>query len=296
MSALDDFVLCADDFSYVGSGLSGPECVVAEADGTLWMSDNRGGVTRLTPDGRQAVIGSISGKPNGIAMERTGNLLIADIANGKVLRLFPNGCHEVVVEKVAGAPIGAVNFVLVDRQDRIWVTVSTRTVPYTDAVKTPIPDGYIFRFDNGSPCIVTRGICFTNEMRIDDCERFIYVAETALGRVVRLPLLPDGSTGPPEIFGPKRLFEGALIDGITFDEDQNLWVTELTRNALAVIARDGTPRIVFEDPAGTTLLLPTSICFGGADRRTAYVGSLKMDRLATFRAPVPGQSLPHSRN
>ncbi len=36
-----------------------------------------------------------------------------------------------------------------------------------------------------------------------------------------------------------------------------------------------------------------SIAFGGADRRTAYLGSLMGTTLATFRSPVPGRPLPH---
>lgn len=293
MASIDGFALRAADFSYVGSGLRSPECTIAEADGTLWVSDSRGGVTRLMPDGQQAVIGSIPGKPNGIAMDRQGNLLVADIAGGKLYRLFRDGRHEVILDSLAGTPLGAVNFVLADRRDRLWITVSTRTCPYTDAVRTPVPDGYVIRLDSDGPHIVAQGICFTNEIRIDSTEHFVYVAETALGRVLRLPLLSDGSLGAPEVFGPARLFEGALIDGITFDEEHNLWVTELTRNALGVISPDGVARVVFEDPAGHSLLAPSSIAFGGLDRRTAYVGSLKMDRLATYRAPVPGQPLSH---
>src|SRR6266404_378656 len=147
MSAIDDFVLRPADFSYVGSGLRSPECTIAEVDGTLWISDDRGGVIRLAPDGRRALIGSIAGKPNGIAMDRQGDLLVADIAGGKVYRLFRDGSHEVIVEAVSGTPLGAVNFVLVDRRDRLWITVSTRTNPYADAVRTPIPDGYIIRLN-----------------------------------------------------------------------------------------------------------------------------------------------------
>ena len=68
----------------------------------------------------------------------------------------------------------------------------------------------------------------------------------------------------------------------------NLWVTEITRNAILVIRPDGSAQTVFEDPAGTVLLVPTSITFTGPDRRTALVGSLKATRLASFRSPVPG--------
>jgi hypothetical protein len=40
---------------------------------------------------------------------------------------------------------------------------------------------------------------------------------------------------------------------------------------------------------------PTSVTFGGPDLRDAYVGSLKMDRLPHFRAPVAGPPPVHWR-
>jgi gluconolactonase len=95
------------------------------------------------------------------------------------------------------------------------------------------------------------------------------------------------------VFGPEPLFPGAKVDGITFDAAGNLWVTEITRNALVVISPEGEATTVFDDPEHRTLDFPTSIAFGGPDRRTAYVGSLNMDRLACFEAPFPGQRMRH---
>jgi sugar lactone lactonase YvrE len=47
--------------------------------------------------------------------------------------------------------------------------------------------------------------------------------------------------------------------------------------------------------AGPRLQFPTSVCFAGQDLRTAYVGSLAMPRLPTFRSPVPGLPMSHWR-
>jgi gluconolactonase len=43
--------------------------------------------------------------------------------------------------------------------------------------------------------------------------------------------------------------------------------------------------------AGAKLKLPTSLSFGGADRRTVYVGSLGLPHLLTFNAPIAGLPL-----
>jgi sugar lactone lactonase YvrE len=294
MTSIRDFRLRKEDLHPVGCGLGRPECILPERDGTLWISDNHGGVTRIAPNGNQKLIGTLSGDPNGIAMEAGGAFLIANISAGKLQRLHRDGRSEVVLDELGGKPLGAVNFVTVDDVGRIWVTVSTRAEPRSQAVHHPRPDGYVILLDATGARIVGNGFHFANEIRIDHVNSYAYVAETALGRVVRHKL--DGAlnlVGPPEVYGPSRLFEGALIDGITFDAQGNLWVTEITRHALVVITPDGSSHTVFEDLSGTFLNFPTSIAFGGPDLRTAYVGSLKMDHILRFEAPFPGQRPPY---
>ena len=290
---MTSFRLRAQDFRFVGHGLSRPECVLARADGTLWVSDKRASVMRIAADGSQSLLGPRTGAPNGLAMDSSGVLYIADIDAGAVFRLFPDGRHGLVLDRIDGKPLGAANFVYLDERERLWITVSTRTEPRSLAVKTPTPDGYIVLADGSGVRTVAQGLCFTNEVRIDADGRHLYIAETALGRVQRCPLAPDGTLGAAEIFGPAPLFAGAKIDGMAFDAEGNLWVTEITRHALVVLSPRGEATVVFEDPERRVLDFPTSIAFGGAERRTAYLGSLNMDRIACFEAPVPGQRMRH---
>ena len=111
---IGNFRLTSGDIGWRGQGLSRPECVLAERDGTLWCSDDRGGVTRIDPQGRQSVIGTIAGLPNGFAIERGGSVLIANIEDGKVYRLHRDGRHEIVLDKFDGKELGSVNFVYRD--------------------------------------------------------------------------------------------------------------------------------------------------------------------------------------
>jgi sugar lactone lactonase YvrE len=293
VSALGAFRLSPTDIAFTGHDLSRPECVVEQPDGTLWVSDNRASLTRIEPDGTQRRIGTIGGAPNGFARDRRGRFWIADIEGGRICRMTADGRHEVVLDRFDGAPLGSANFVLADGEDTLWISVSTRTVPRSRAVQAPIPDGFLLRVAaaGDGPLVATLaagGFHFTNEVRIDAGRRHMYVAETAIGAVTRLPLRADGSLGAPEPFGPRPLYLGAHVDGIVFDSEGNLWVTELTRNAIVVLRPDGSAHTVFEDPTGAVLRAPTSIAFTGIDRRTALVGSLVQDRLATFRSPVPG--------
>lgn len=287
------FSIRRNDISFIGRDLSRPECVVAEPDGTLWISDDRGGVTQLDPSGKQEIIGHISGTPNGLALEPSGNLLIADIGIGAIHRLSRSGEHQTILDRLGEEPLGSANFVYFDQRGILWITVSTRTLPRSEAIERPIPDGYVLRVDNGQPRVVVTGLCFPNELRVDDEYRYVYVAESAHGRIIRMPLLANGDLGAPEPFGPAPLFEGAVVDGIAFDATGGLWVTEVTRNGIYRLSSNGDCHCLIEDPAGEVLLFPASVTFAGPDLRTVLVGSIRATRLATFRSPVSGAKLAH---
>ena len=97
--------------------------------------------------------------------------------------------------------------------------------------------------------------------------------------------LSDGQQYGPDL--------GTAPDGIAFDEAGNLWVTLPMPNTIGVITPDLTWEPIVEDPDATVMRLPTNICFGGPDRRTAYVGNLIGPSLPTFRVAAPGMALVH---
>ncbi len=319
MGNIRDFRLDLSELEFYGHDLSRPESVLAEKDGTLWASDNRGGVTRIDPDGTQQTIGSIEGEPNGLAMDKDGNLLIADIHGGCIYRLYRDGRHEVILDEIDGQkPLGAANFVFVDSQDRLWISVSSRALPWFVAAAVPRPDGYIILVDDKGPRIVADGIYFPNEVRLNADESYLYVAETMGRRMLRYPVHEDGTLGAQEVFGPADLGFGAYVDGFAFDAEGNIWLTLILRNSLAIITPDGDYHVVFEDvnqPAlenaqakldagaltpedmfaciGPTLQFPASVTFAGPDLRTVYLGSLAMPHLVKFESPVPGLPMRH---
>ncbi len=320
MNAAKNFTLALSELQFVGSNLARPESVLTTKEGTLWVSDARGGVTRIDPDGQQTLIGNVHGEPNGLAMDHEGNIYFANIDDGKVYRLRPGGSTDVVLSEIDGQPLGAVNFVFLDSQERMWITVSTRVIPWFPAAASPRPDGYIILIDEKGPRIVADGILFTNEARLDAKEEYLYVAETMGARMLRYKVQPNGDLGEKEVFGPDSLGMGAFVDGFAFDAEGNIWVTAITRNGVILITPDGDAHTVFEDVnqaaldnaavkvaasaltpselmacVGPTLQFPTSVAFGGPDLRTVYIGSLGMPHLVTFRSPTPGLPLYHWR-
>src|SRR5579862_4117301 len=148
----------------IGHDLARPECILAERDGSLWAADARGGVMHIRPDGTQRLVtpsarnhsGLGAGEsvnpfegtlPNGLAFARNGDLLIANFGTDALEVLTRDGRGRTLCDRIDGMPLGKVNFVLRDRRDRLWITVSTRTDPWPEALSSRLADGYIVLID-----------------------------------------------------------------------------------------------------------------------------------------------------
>jgi len=320
---------------FVGSDLQRPECILAERDGSLWAADARGGVVHLMPDGRQRIISqheqtafaaagseteryTVGTLPNGLAFARNGDLVIANFGTDRLELMTRDGRTRVLHDTIDGQAIGKTNFVLRDSKDRLWLTVSTRIRNWMDAFSPDIADGYIALVDEHGIRIVADGFAFTNEIRFDAAEEWLYVVETTGQRVSRLRVQPDGSLTEREIFGPRKLGASGFPDGIAFDAFGNLWGTLIMSDILFVLTPEGDylEVLVDGDPATSATLeaafhagqvspdtlLATggqlanwfaSVTFGGQDLQTCYIGSLRGTRIPFFRAPVAGLPMVH---
>ena len=329
------FALDKSKIQYIGSDLQRPECILAEPEGTLWSADARGGVVRISPDGKQQIITqqrsghfqAVSSEasrylegtlPNGLAFARNGDILISNFGTDCLELMTRTGETRVLADSIDGEPIGKVNFVLRDSQDRIWITVSTRIKNWMHALRTDLPDGYIARYVDGKFRIVADGFHFTNEIRMDARDEFMYVVETTGGCVSRLRVGKDGSLSNREVFGPTSLGKGAWPDGIAFDSLGNLWGTMVYSDKLFVLTPQGDFRLLldegdpkkvddlekafFANKVNEQVLFTTgegiapwmaSVTFGGPDLQTIYIGSLKGKRIPYFRAPAPGLPMVH---
>ena len=308
------FKLTAADFTPYGHALQRPECVWVDREG-VWASDARGGVSRVQADREPQILGTGVAEPNGFSRRPDGSFVVAGLSDGRLYQITPAGRTRTLLESIDGRPLGAVNYACADGPQRIWLSVMTRHLPWVPAMQSDEADGYILRIDrDGAPAeIVADGLKLTNEVKVSPDGRHLYAVETLGSRIVRFPIRADGSLGAKEHVGPDSLGRGALPDGLTFDASGNIWVTIISRNALHVIDRDGAMHEVYSDPnmpaveaiaraveqrTGTLdhllacmavagpLRLPTSLAFGGPDGRTAFVGSVGLTHLLTFRVPA----------
>jgi sugar lactone lactonase YvrE len=312
-----------DSLVPVGGSLHRPECVLATARGDLYVSDWRGGVTHLLPDGSQRLYAGVAPgggtlHPNGIALRADGSFLVCELGpeRGGVFTLTRDGVIRPLVERIDGIDLPPTNFAFEDAAGRIWLTVSTRRVPRALGYRAGEGDGFIAVMDRDGARIVAERLGYTNEAAIHPDGRTLYVNETFARRLSRFEIRSDGSLGPRRTV--TEFGAGTFPDGLCFDAQGGAWITSIVSNRVLRVDAEGRQQILLEDVepshlaeveaafhAGTMgrphldtvrasrLRSISSMAFGGADLRTAWLGCLLGDTLQRFDAPVAGHPPPH---
>jgi gluconolactonase len=130
----------------------------------------------------------------------------------------------------------------------------------------------------------------------------LYVAETYSRWVVYWKL-----GGPGKIKCNRRTLDGAyilnaslegggILDSMRLDEEGNLYVATMLPNGLdpfkpggiTVISPDGKVLDYIELSIGIPEPLPSNLCFGGPDRKTAFITCAGTGRILICRMKVPG--------
>jgi SMP-30/Gluconolactonase/LRE-like region len=252
-------------------------------------------------------------KPNGIALCADGSFLLAHLGDqrGGVFRLQRDGTTTPVITSADGIELPPCNFPLLDKQGRLYVTVSTRLKPRSLGYRKNCNDGFIVLHDERGTRVVADGLGYTNEIAIDATGRWMYVNETFTRLLSRFPIRADGRLGDKQVvteFGP-----GTFPDGLALDMAGHVWVVSIVSNRVISVAPNGKQTIWLEDSDIVHLKFVedafiademdrphldnvksqylkniSSIAFGGPDRRTGYLGCLLGNRVAMVRMPVAG--------
>jgi sugar lactone lactonase YvrE len=301
-----------------GRGLHRPECVLPAPNGDVYVPDWRGGVAVVRADGStQSWLARNPGfdlKPNGIGFLPDGRFLIANLGDqGGIWAMDTEGKLTPFLTEVGGRSLPPANFVWLDEEQRVWITVSTRHVPRQTAWRSNVKDGLLIMVDDSGPHIMADDFHYTNEARTSGS--LVYVVETFGRRLIRFPLLNGHRMGPAELV--VQLDKSDLPDGFAFDREGGIWITSLVSNRILHLDADGALAPVIAETnesfaaeveeayaagrmerahlgpiPGTRFQQLTSIGFGGPDNRTGYLGSLHADCLYRFTSPVAGLPQP----
>jgi gluconolactonase len=300
------------DPTVLATGLRFPEGPVAMADGSVVLVEiARGTLTRVAPDGTVSIVAEPGGGPNGLAVGPDGAFYLCNnggfawheepgmlrpigtpesYAGGRIERVDPRtGEHRLLYDRCGEHALKGPNDIVFDRSGGFYFTDLGKSRP-----RDRDHGGVYYAMADGSRIVqVAHPMLTPNGIGLSPDERTLYVAETECGRLWAFDLAEPGviERHPfPSPHGGRFLYSQAgyeRYDSLAVDAEGNVCVATLMTGAITVISPDG--RLVRS--VGMPDVYTTNICFGGPDRKTAYVTLSGIGQLVSLPWPEAGLRL-----
>jgi len=265
------------------SGLDHPECVALGTDRLLYAGGEAGQVYRVDPrTGATEIVGFTGGFVLGIALDAHGNVYACDTGVGGLVRMAPDGEVTVISRGTAERPMVTPNYPVFDADGALYVS---------DSGAWPDGGGCIYKFSTDGQVEVWSEAAphFTNGLAISIGGEWLYVAESTLPGITRIPIRLDGSAGPAETV---VLMPETVPDGLAFDVTGRLYIGCYRPDRLFTLETDGRLLVLADDFQGTQLAAPTNLAFGGKEMKELFIASLgrwHISRMVTLAAGQPLQ-------
>jgi len=292
-----------------------PEGPVALEDGSVVLVEiRRQTLTRIAPDGSKQIVAKLGGGPNGAAIGPDGHCYVcnnggfewverqgilypgsqpADYSGGRIERVDMNtGKVEVLYTEVDGHPLRGPNDLVFDGQGGFWFTDLGKGRP-RDMDRGGL---YYARTDGSSVRKAIYPLLTPNGVGLSPDGKTVYVAETQTCRLWAFDLSGPGQivrAPHPSPNGGRMLYASpvpAWYDSLAVEAGGNVCVATLLQGGISVIAPQG-GLVEFIPTPGDWMV--TNICFGGPDRKRAFITLSGAGKLIEMDWPRAGLTLAH---
>ena len=287
-----------------------PEGPVAMADGSVILTEIRGGtVTRIAPGGAVDRFCPAGGGPNGLAVGPDGALYCcnnggnayahggflstgpsADYQGGSIQRIdLRTGEARTLYTHCGRYRLSAPNDIVFDAEGGFYFTdLGKRRARDRDhgGLYYALPDG-LHIAEIAHPIVTANGVGLSPDGKV------VYVADTEAARLWAFDIEAPGVIRRAPFPSPHggRLLAGLdgyqRFDSLAVEANGNICVATLNTGAITVISPSGQVLRQVKVPD----VFPTNICFGGNDRRTAYITLSAAGQLAAMPWPEAGLPL-----
>lgn len=234
----------------IDSFLEGP---VFDANGNLYVTDiPYGRIFRISPNKIWELVIQYDGMPNGLAIDVSGNIWIADYKQGLIRLDLNNTSLEAVLKgpKNNGGKFLGLNDLVFDSRENLFFTDQGQT-----GLHNPVGKVYCLE-----PCgqlhEILSNVPSPNGLVFDSSGRFLFVSATRANNIWRMPIFDDYSTGKVGVF--QTFFGASGPDGLALDSEDSLYVAHASLGGVFKLNKRGELMAYIKTPIGHTV---TNLCF-----------------------------------
>ena len=253
-----------------------------DRSGNLLMVDiAHGRIFRLSPKGDWSVVTHYDGFPNGLKVHADGRLFVTDRRNGIMVVDPVNGKVETFIGPDRLPGYKGVNDLFFANNGDLY---------FTDQGETGLhdPTGRVFKYDtSGKITCLIANVPSPNGLVMDPKETMLYIAVTRANCVWRMPIRPDGSIHRVGLFC--QLAGGWGPDGMAVDTAGNVVMAHAGGGAVWVWSPMGLP--LYRSPSCDGGLMTTNIAYGGASNQTLFITNSLSNNVLTAELPLPGRPM-----
>ena len=253
---LNDLIVPGAEVEIVADGFVFTEGPVWDGDGLLFSDVRVNKIMRYTEDGNVSLYIDDIGT-NGLYFDNDGLLIVCgNLRDRQLYRVSEDGTRTVLADKVGGKRLNAPNDCWVDLEGGIYFTdprYRTREVMELDF------EILYFLSPEGELRVADRDYTRPNGIIGTPDGKTLYVADHGGSFINRYDIKSPG------VLSNKTLFIDSRCDGMTLDEQGNLYIT---KDVVEVYRPDGSliGSIPLPGEGGST-----NVTFGGTDRKTLYI-------------------------
>jgi len=264
--------MCAEGEDKLGGGARGAEVgkvtggfrftegPAVDAEGNIFFTDVRSNrIHKWSVYGRLSTFRENTGAANGLFFDKDGNLLACEGNNRRVISISPDGKVTVLADSYEGKKLNRPNDLWIDPEGGVYFSD-----PYFGPRSDMEQDGeyvYYITPDRKKVICVIDDMARPNGVLGTPDGKQLYVADYSEDKTFVYKINEDGALSDKKLFAP----EG--IDGMTIDNEGNIYITTKT-NAVSVYNKKGEKIETIEAPEQ-----PANLCFGGRDNKTLFIAA-----------------------
>jgi gluconolactonase len=271
-SADDQIIAPGAKLEKLADGFSFTEGPAADAQGNVLFTDqNNNRILKWSVDGKLSTFMEPSGRSNGMAFDRQGNLWACADEKNELWRIDPAGKITVVVKDYEGKTLNGPNDVWVRADGGVYFTDPLYPRPWwpKEKVERAKEATYYLPPDGKKLICVTDDLKKPNGIIGTPDGKALYIADIGASKTYQYDIQSDGT------LMNKKLFCELGSDGMTIDDRGNVYLTGrgpgATGKGVTVFDKTGKQIEHIDVPEQWT----ANVCFGGKDGRMLFITATK---------------------